>query len=400
MKIGMMVDLYKPHISGVTNYVDLNKRYLEEAGHEVYIFTFGDEHYPDDQTERNIIRTPGLPIKDTGFQFNLSYNNRARQLLYTMDVVHVHHPFLSGTLALRYCRPRGIPIVFTNHTRYDLYAQVYLPMLPDSVGEAAMKTYLPPFCRACDLVISPSDGMADVLRRFGVDSEIVVVPNGVELDRFMTPAEPVERTSLMLPPEAIIITFVGRVAAEKNLSFLLQVFNGVAEAYSNVHLLIIGGGPELEHLQSQALDLSQHDRIHFTGFIPYDELPRYMALADAFVTASVSEVHPLSVIEAMSAGLPVLGIASPGIEDTIEDSRTGFLSSNDIAAFTAKLVRLVTDHELRRQMGLNARKAAIKFDIQITSKIMLGHYCELVADAAEHRRGFRYRFTRILDKWR
>ena len=398
MKIGMMVDLYKPHISGVTNYVELNKRYLEQSGHQVYVFTFGNENYTDE--EENIVRTLGLPFKDTGLQFNLTYNKHARRSLYTMDIVHVHHPFLSGTLALRYCRPRGIPIVFTNHTRYDLYAQVYLPALPEAVGEAAMKTYLPPFCRACDLVISPSQGMAEVLRRFGVDSDISVVPNGVELGRFLTPVTPISRDELELPEQGVVLAYVGRVAAEKNLAFLLRAFNGMAEAYADSHLLIIGSGPELENIQSQAANLSQGHRIHFTGFIPYDQLPRYLAVADAFVTASVSEVHPLSVIEAMSARLPILGIISPGIEDTVEDGHTGFLASNDLAAFTAKLVRIATEHKLRKQMGHNAQKASMIYDIQRTSQVMLGHYERLVLDAMQHRRGFRYRLSRLMDKWR
>jgi glycosyltransferase involved in cell wall biosynthesis len=272
MKIGMMLDLYKPHISGVTNYVELNKRFLEEAGHDVYVFTFGEENTPDG--EKNVIRTPGLPFKDTGLQFNLTYTKEARQLLYSMDLVHVHHPFLSGTLALRYCRPRGIPIVFTNHTRYDLYAQVYLPMLPDVVGEVALKTYLPPFCKACNLVISPSKGMKNVLERFGVDTEITVVPNGVDIERFFKPIIPIDRATLGIPENVVLLTYFGRVAIEKNLSLLLRAFNGVAEAYPDVHLLIIGTGPDLENIQDQARRFEQGKRIHFTGFIPYDELPR------------------------------------------------------------------------------------------------------------------------------
>ena len=148
MKIGMLLDTYKPHISGVTNYVSLNKKYLEGLGHEVYVFTFGDLEYADDETR--IIRSPGIPLVDTGFNIGVSLSPQARRLLYTMDIVHVHHPFQSGPLALRYCKPLHIPVVFTNHTRYDLYAQVYLPLLLDSLTESAIRVYLQPFCRACE----------------------------------------------------------------------------------------------------------------------------------------------------------------------------------------------------------------------------------------------------------
>ncbi len=182
MRIGMMADVYKPHVSGITHYISLNKRYLEEAGHEVFIFTFGDLDYADDET--GVIRSPGFPLVDTGYTLNFRYSRQAKALLQTMDLVHVHHPFLSGRLALRYCRPLRIPVVFTNHTRYDLYAQAYLPLLPEEISGTFLQTYMPPFCAAVDLVISPSAGMAGVLRGLGVTSPVEVVPNGVDLERY------------------------------------------------------------------------------------------------------------------------------------------------------------------------------------------------------------------------
>src|ERR1044071_1885923 len=157
MRIGMMVDTYKPYVSGITNYIDLNKRALEAVGHEVYVFTFGDLDYPDD--DPRVIRSPGLPLADTGFYLSLRYRTAAKKLLQTMDVVHVHHPFLSGRLALRYCRRDQIPVIFTNHTRYDLYAQARMPIMPEEVSHSLLQAYMPDFCEAVNLVISPSEGM-------------------------------------------------------------------------------------------------------------------------------------------------------------------------------------------------------------------------------------------------
>src|SRR5512140_1673789 len=182
MRIGMMADVYKPHVSGVTHYVELNKRYLEKAGHEVFIFTFGDQDFQDD--EPRVIRSPGLPLVDTGYYLSFIYSLSAKKLLQTMDVVHVQHPFLSGRLALRYCRPLRIPTVFTNHTRYDLYAQTYLPVLPVEISDGLLQAYMPPFCQAMNLVISPSAGMGEVLRGMGVTTPIEIVPNGVQLQTF------------------------------------------------------------------------------------------------------------------------------------------------------------------------------------------------------------------------
>src|SRR4030042_4727068 len=107
MKIGMMADIYQTHVSGVTNSITLMKRWLEKLGHDVFVFTFGDEDAYDN--ENKIAITNGVPLVDTGYYFNLRYNRNARRLLYTMDIAHVHHPFLSGSLAMRYCVPRNIP---------------------------------------------------------------------------------------------------------------------------------------------------------------------------------------------------------------------------------------------------------------------------------------------------
>jgi glycosyltransferase involved in cell wall biosynthesis len=398
MKIGMMADIYKPHISGVTNYITLNKEYLEKQGHEVYIFTFGDLDYQD--TESRVIRSPGIPVVDTGFHFGLVLSRKARQLLYGMDIVHVHHPFQSGPLALRYCIPRNIPIVFTNHTRYDLYAQVYLPVLLDSLSESVIRAYLPTFCRACDMVVAPSASLKEILQGFGVQTPVDVIPNGVNLAPFTFPKNIIDRSTMGIPSDAIVLIYTGRLGPEKNLSFLLRAFLGLATAVDNVHIIFVGEGSERKSLQDWANSTAYSNRIHFTGFVPYEELPGYLKMADIFVTASVTEVHPLSVIEALGAGLPVLGIDAPGIKDTVVPDYCGLLSAEDQAAFTAKLMLLVTDHDLRMRLASGARQTAEKYDIHLTSKIMAEHYQKLVDVALTRKQGLAARVGRFLDKWR
>lgn len=399
MRIGMLADVYKPHVSGITNYISLNKRYLELAGHQVYVFTFGDETYPDD--EPNVIRSEGLPLRDTGYYLSLRYSPQARVLLGTMDLVHIQHPFLSGSLALRYCRPRGIPMIFTNHTRYDLYAQTYLPAFAEVIGYTALETYLPAFCRACDLVIAPSAGIRDVLKKLGVESPIEIIPNGVDLRVFAAAFEPLDRAQFGFQEEDVVLIYTGRLGPEKNLPFLLRSFAGTAQAYDNVALLLVGDGSERDNLQDRVVHMRLANRVHFAGMVPYHELPRYLAAADAFVTASVTEVHPLSVIEAMAAGLPVLGIDSPGVGDLIDDGVNGLLvAEEDLAAFTAKMVRLVTSHEHRRRMGAQARLASQAYAIERTTQMMIECYEKVLQSAAGRQLGFRVRLSRLMDRWR
>jgi glycosyltransferase involved in cell wall biosynthesis len=399
MRIGMMADAYKPHISGITNYIALNKAHLEKLGHDVFVFTFGDE--PEDGDEDNVIRSPGLPLLDTGFYVNLAYNKQARHLVRTMDVVHVHHPFMSGSMALRYCRPRGIPIIYTNHTRYDLYAHAYLSILGEIVTETSMSTYLPVFCRMVDLVIAPSPGMRDVLMHFGVDATIDVVPNGVDIKPFQQVAHPKDRSDFGFKEEDVLLVYVGRLGPEKNLNFLIRSFAGAAKAYDHIGLLLIGDGPERDNLQDQVQYTKIDHRVHFTGMVPYEQLPGYLCMANAFITASVTEVHPLSVIEAMAAGLPVLGISSPGVGDTIEDGVTGLIAEEeDLAVFTAKMVRLVTEHEQRRKMGENAHRLAEKYAIERTTQMMVERYQAVLQNSSGRKRGLRAKLQRFVDNWK
>jgi glycosyltransferase involved in cell wall biosynthesis len=366
-------------------YISLNKRFLEQLGHEVFVFTFGDVDYVDDET--NVIRSPGIPFAETGYYLNFRYNRRAQNILKSMDIIHVNHPITSGRLAIRYAQPMGIPIVFTNHTRYDLYAQIYTPMLPDVIGESVVRAYMPSFCKSIDLVIAPSPGLRDVLSSYGVQSNVVVIPNGVNISPFQAHVEPISRAELGFGEDITLLTYIGRLGPEKNLPFLLRAFGGVASAFEKVGLIIVGDGPVRDDLQDRVGLMGLTDRVKFTGLIPYDVLPRYLKAADVFVTASITEVHPLSVIEAMASGLPVVGIRSPGVGDTVEDGLSGLLApEEDLATFTAMLARMIGDPENRKRMGYQARIKAQSYAIEHTGQVLLEHYEQLIQGAQPGKR--------------
>ncbi len=390
------MDSYKPYVSGITNYVDINKRYFEMAGHEVFVFTFGDLDYDDG--EKNVIRSRGVPLSDSGFYLSMRYSRAARKLLQTMDIIHVQHPFLSGRLALRYCR--DIPIVYTNHTRYDLYAQAYLPMMPEEMSQGLLQTYMPSFCNAVDLVIAPSAGMKKILRQLNVERDVEVVPNGVDLKDFLT-AKPLSRDQFGYKEDDILLVYSGRIALEKNLPFLLKSFAGIAEALPKAQLLLLGSGVQLyeEEIRSLVGELNLSERVRLTGRIAYDQLPAYLAMCDIFVTASVTEVHPLSVIEAMGTGLPVMGIQSVGVGDTVQDGITGFLSTHELAAFTAKLTRLCLDPNLRAQMRDSAREASSAYAIERVSNVLLQHYEKIVKEAKPRKGNWSVRLRKLLESF-
>ena len=185
------------------------------------------------------------------------------------------------------------------------------------------------------------------------------------------------------------------------MEFLLKAFAGVAGAIPNVYLLIVGGGQK-EHeddLKRVAGELRVEGRVRFTGMISKDKLPSYLALSDIFVTTSVTEVHPFSVIEAMAAGLPIVGIESPGVGDSITDGVSGLLSTEDIAAYTAKLTYLCLHKDLQKKFGAAAREASKQYSIERTTKIMLQHYRRLTENTKPVKQSLDERLMSILEEF-
>jgi 1,2-diacylglycerol 3-alpha-glucosyltransferase len=383
MRIGLLVDVYKPHVSGITNLVCQHKKTLEDQGHKVFVFTLGNLDYEDE--EPRIIRSPAIPLSDTGYYLNFSFSRTARNMCKTMDILHAQHPFITGRIAVRYGKRYGVPVVYTNHTRYDLYAPHYLPLLPDALAPTFLEAYLPSFTSQCDLVIAPSKGLHDVLRSYGVTSHIEIVPNGIDLEPFQNPRTRHTRAELGLPESAKVMVYVGRIAPEKNLAFLLRAFAVVSQELPEIYLLLVGDGPEVDNLRDRAQQSGISDKVIFTGCVKYEEVAGYLSMADAFVTASVTEVHPLSVIEAMAVGLPVLGIESPGVGDTVVDGVNGFLTRHDVAEFSLKMFRLMSENGVRARLAKEALEDSKQYSILNTSKRILGFYEELVAKYRERR---------------
>lgn len=263
-----------------------------------------------------------------------------------------------------------------------------------------MRAYLPPFCQACDMVIVPSASMGAILKEFGVDGPIDIIPNGVELDAILSCTSDMKRERFGFTENNIVLAYVGRLAPEKNLPFLLRAFKGVASAYDDARLLLIGDGPEKDNLEDSVLNMGIADKVHFTGMVPHTEVPCYMTTADAFVISSTAETFGLSVVEAMACGLPGLGIDSPGIRDIIEDGKTGFLAQDDLASFTAKMSRLVSEHKLRQKMSVAAKTASKTYDIRATTQMIITQYQKLADNSRSRKNGLRFRVNRFLDYWR
>jgi glycosyltransferase involved in cell wall biosynthesis len=377
MRIGQLTDCYVPVLNGVTNMVRTHKAQLERLGHQAPVFTAGHLDYVDE--EADIVRSWGLPLGGTGYCAAPGYGRHAQVRLARMDVLHAHHPFVAGRLALRYGRRFGQPVVYTNHTRLDLYAGVYVPRPLRGLARRILRRYMPRFATQCDLIIAPSAGLAKVMReQWGVKRPVTVVPNGIDLARFRRPERAVSRTDLGLPPSGSLAIYTGRLGVEKNLPFMLRAFAQAVPDRPEARLLLLGDGPQAAALRELAGELRLGERVFLPGGVPYEQVPAYLAAADLFVSASFTEVHPMSLIEGLAAGLPALGVISPGVADTVEDGVNGLLTAHDVDAFSRALRRLLTDADLRARLAEGARRSSARYSIARTTGRMVELYQRLL----------------------
>lgn len=406
LKIGLLSDTFLPVSNGVTHTVASLARIFVQQGHEPHIFTFaptGELHIvpegllddpphflrvPPREGDGDIAGVPihyapALPILETGYYFGVRYPLWMRGLLREMDVLHVHHPFISGRLARRLRRDEQ-PILFTNHTRYDIYTRYVQQVVPRQMQPLTEPLTSPEtlgrrfalraarFANACDAVIAPSASMQDVLAHWGVRAPVHVVPNGVDLTRFgakngksSTRNEArAWRERHQIAPDAPLAIYLGRLAPEKNGRVLLEAFALAQQKIRGAQLLIVGDGPSDEEWKEWTQQLGLQSVVHFAGALPSKQVPQALFASDVFVSASVSEVHPLTLIEAMACGLPCIGTPSPGVQDTIRHGINGWLAQAEAGALGEALAQALGDETERQKRGAQAQRDSQKYSIE------------------------------------
>jgi glycosyltransferase involved in cell wall biosynthesis len=377
VRIGMFADMYKPHVSGVTNYISMYKNALEERSHDVLVFTFGNRDHHDD--EPGIVRSPGIEWGDTGWQFGPVLSGRARKLATSIDVAHVHHPFLSGWLVTRTCKPVGIPIVFTNHTRYDVYADVYAGWTPHRLRQWFVHWWIGRFLEDCDTVLAPSPEIAEWLAEEDYVEGARVLTNAVDVDRFAHPGGVSARGDLGFGPEDVVAVYLGRVGHEKRMLPLARAFVKAAGRADWLRLLVLGDGPAMDEFRQVLDDGGVLERVRFEGMVDPADVPHLLPAGDFFVTASTSDTFPLVVIEAMAAGLPAVGVDSPGVGEIITHERNGLLGDDESLA--ANIERIALDDELRHRLTNAAGEDAWKHDVNARVLDLIDVYEGLVDGA-------------------
>jgi 1,2-diacylglycerol 3-alpha-glucosyltransferase len=291
VRVLFISDVYFPRVNGVSTSIRTFRADLANEGVETtlvaprYADAEGDD--PEDRRLRwgPLTRTlDALPHAD-------------------FDLVHIHTPFVAHYAGTRFARRAGIPCIATYHTFFEEYLHHYLPVLPRRAGRVLARTFTRSQCAQVQALIAPSEPMRAVLGEYGVKTPIHVLPTGLAADRFRAGDGRAFRAREGLAADRPLVTYVGRVAHEKNIGFLVRVFAQVLEAVPRAILVIAGEGPAREALRAQVAALGLTRQVHFAGYLERDtQLLDCYAAADAFVFASRTETQGLVLLEAMAQG--------------------------------------------------------------------------------------------------
>lgn len=377
MRIGILTDVYRSGFSGVANHVSLLKKSFTEQGHKVVVFAF--EKPGKVPTEPDVMFSPGITVT-ANYPFGLRLSRSALKEIQTMQILHVHQPFASGSIAMQLHRINKIPLIFTSHTRYDLFSETYLPWIPPNLSLFAVKRYLNSFSNHLKQIIAPSSEMAALLKSWDIRVPIQVIPNGINLDAFCNRSR--EKLSLHarlgLPDETFIYLYAGRIASEKNIPFVIDCFARICGKGSPLALVLAGGGPKDTEIQRYITSKDLNKQVIMVGRVDYEDMPAIMHAADAFVTASKSEVHPLTLIEAAASGLPTIALDAPGVRSIVQNHVTGILCQEDQEQFASQMQFLANNRQLSRQFGENAAQAAQGYSHTVTACQVLDLYQSII----------------------
>ena len=208
--------------------------------------------------------------------------------------------------------------------------------------------------KKADYIQAISNYLADFGKKYGARCPVEVVPNGVDVDKFKIQNSKFKITDQN--PKVIITT--SRLVYKNGVDILIRSLSELEKLQiTNYKLQILGSGPDEQKLKTLAKELGVEDQVEFLGHVVPEKILEYLEKADIFVRMSRSEGLGNSFLEAMAAGLPVIGTNVGGIPDFLRDGETGLFAKVDDAADCAqKIKRLMDDQDLRKLLGENGRK--------------------------------------------
>lgn len=378
MNIAFFSDSYLPYTSGVVRSIETFSAEFRALGHKVYIFA---PDYPNCPKMDGVFRFKSLPnliYKDFNLAIPISpsLENTLHQL--QIDIIHVHSPFLLGRLGAKAAKKCKIPLAYTYHTLYDQYVH-YVPFA-QNFSRWLVRKVSKDFCNICDLVITPTTIVEELLREYGVTTDIQTIPTGIDLKGYEKGDPGWLRSTYSIPTEDRILLFVGRLGTEKNLDFLIEAFKIINEQLPTTSLVLVGSGPQENHYKELCQSLGIEEKVVFTGTLDKKRVINAYLGADLFVFASVTETQGLVLGEAQAAGLPIVAVEAFGTKEMVTSGFDGYLTPLSQEVFTKKVLEVLQDKQLYREFSANAKRSVQKISSSNSAKRLISCYEQLLSE--------------------
>jgi len=360
VRVLFISDVYFPRVNGVSTSIRTFRADLAAQGVETLLVA---PRYGSHGDERDVLRIAAAGVPGDPEDRRMAWRALTRALdarpRGEFDLVHIHTPFIAHYAGVRYARRCGVPALATYHTFFEEYLHHYLPVLPRALGRSAARYFSRSQCAAVQALIAPSAPMRAVLEGYGVRTPIHILPTGLAADRFRPGDGAAFRAAAGIGAQRPLVTYVGRVAHEKNIGFLVQMFTRVRAAVPAALLVIAGEGPARAALRAQVAALGLTSHVHFAGYLERDTaLLDCYAAADVFVFASRTETQGLVLLEAMAQGTPVVATAALGTRSVLVSGSGALVAPADEGAFAAAVVRLLAAPGLRAHLAARGRAYA------------------------------------------
>ncbi|MFA5945175.1 MAG: glycosyltransferase [Candidatus Thermoplasmatota archaeon] len=345
MRVAIFTDSWFPRVDGITTSVQGTMRLMEARGHTFHIFCSG----PEATRDAHVTRYKGFAY--WGYpDFHVSYKKGSHDTEKILreegfDLVHIQTPFFVGFWGLQAARAVGLPVVTSYHTYMPDLIPYFTPPGMRALGKRAVWRATAAFFRRCHVVLAPSPSCAAELVRHVPGHKIrnlQVHPNGVDTARFHLGARDEAVRRRLTPDGKPVLLYVGRLAREKDVEFLVAAFARALQTLPGMHLAIGGSGPDRERIEDAIVEHGLQGSVTMLGFIPDADLASVYASADAFASASRFETQGMTAVEAQACGLPVAAVRARGLADYVRHRETGFLfEPGDLEGAAQAIVRAI-----------------------------------------------------------
>ena len=384
MNIAIFTDTFFPQINGiVTATVNLSKG-LSDRGHKIFIICPEFKNCKEEFKYKNvkIIRIPSIPAYFyEDFRFTSIINPSLIKLLKKekIDIIHFQAPMPLGFQSIIISKIFKIPLIGTFHTFFADPQYLKHMNLDYKIIEKFSWVYARGYYNRCDLITAPALETKKELLENNFKEPIKVISNGIDFKQFDNRTK--KEVKQKYNPNGDLLLFIGRIAHEKNLFYLLDCFKIVAEKMPTVKLLIVGDGPQTKELKSKIKELKLSKNVIMTGKIPHKELVKssIFGACKLFVTASKTENQPMTMLEAQANGLVCIGLKDRGMKNLIRDGYNGYLiEDNDKKSFAEKIIKLLKNKELYNKLKKNTEKEIKKHSLNEIAKTWEEVYIDLL----------------------